>query len=258
MVGTRQVGGGLLRVTLRGPELDGFSALGPTDHIKLFLPDPATGVLHAPWITDDGGLQRPDHGVSISRDYTPLNHVPATANGEASIDIDCVLHKNPGPATRWAAQAAPGQEVVVVGPRGSVLAPTATPHVVLIADETALPAVSRWLELLDPETRITAILQGEDESVEDYLTPNQHARAAIEWLYREDGPGQVYEAVRSLTLDDSTYVWAAGEATELIPVRRHLRRELGFELDQMSVQGYWKRGVVNLDHHAPIDESDPE
>lgn len=27
---------------------------------------------------------------------------------------------------------------------------------------------------------------------------------------------------------------------------------------QVDAHGYWKRGVVALDHHAPLDPSDPE
>ena len=50
--------------------LAGLQAPGPEDHVKVFLPDPATGELHAPWLAPDGGLQRPTGVVSISRDYT--------------------------------------------------------------------------------------------------------------------------------------------------------------------------------------------
>jgi NADPH-dependent ferric siderophore reductase len=50
----------------------------------------------------------------------------------------------------------------------------------------------------------------------------------------------------------------AGEATMLAPLRRYLRRELGLPAEQVSASGYWKRGIVNLDHHAPLDPSDPD
>jgi NADPH-dependent ferric siderophore reductase len=67
------------------------------------------------------------------------------------------------------------------------------------------------------------------------------------------------ESVRSLgAIEPDAYVWAAGEATSLIPVRRYLRHELGLSPEQLAVEGYWKRGVTNLDHHAPIDPTDPD
>jgi len=265
----------IVRITLVGTDtagtdtagtdaLDGFTALGPSDHVKVFFPDPATGVVTAPSIAADG-VRRPTDGVVISRDYTPRAFRPAAGSAAAELDIDFVLHGSGsdlaggGPASAWAAAAAEGDPLAIAGPRGSRLAPDACAHAILIADETALPAFSRWLELLPAGTRITAIVDAADESVEDYLTAEQRQRASVEWLYRIDGPGQLEESVRSLgPIEPDAYVWAAGEATSLIPVRRYLRHELGLSSEQLAVEGYWKRGITNLDHHAPIDPTDPD
>lgn len=260
----------MVRITLAGTAadgadaLDGFTSLGPSDHVKVFFPDPATGVVTAPSIATDG-VRRPTDGVVISRDYTPRAFRPAAGAAAAELDIDFVLHGSAsdlaggGPASAWAASASAGGQLAIAGPRGSRLAPDACAHAILIADETALPALSRWLELLPASTRITAILDAADESVENYLTAEQRQRTSIEWLYRIDGPGQLEESVRSLgALGDDAYVWAAGEATTLIPVRRYLRHELGLSSEQLTVEGYWKRGITNLDHHAPIDPTDPD
>ncbi|WP_308466939.1 siderophore-interacting protein [Rathayibacter soli] len=249
--------------------LDGFASLGPSDHVKVFFPDPATGIVTAPSISADG-VHRPTDGIVISRDYTPRAFRAAADGVPAELDVDFVLHGAPGsraeaetadggPASAWAAAASVGDPLAIAGPRGSRLAPDDAAHAVLIADETALPAFSRWLELLPATTRITAILDVANEDTEHYLTDAQRARASIEWTYREDGSGQLEESVRSLgPIDSDTYVWAAGEATTLVPVRRHLRRTLGLDHDQLTVEGYWRRGITNLDHHAPIDPSDPD
>jgi NADPH-dependent ferric siderophore reductase len=264
----------IVRITLAGTDadgsdaLDGFTALGPSDHVKVFFPDPVTGVVTAPSIAADG-VRRPTDGVVISRDYTPRAFRPAAGSAAGSataeLDIDFVLHgsgsdlADGGPASAWAAAAAEGDPLAIAGPRGSRLAPDACAHAILIADETALPAFSRWLELLPAGTRITAIVDAADESVEEYLTDEQRQRASVEWLYRIDGPGQLEESVRSLgPIEPDAYVWAAGEATSLIPVRRYLRHELGLSSEQLAVEGYWKRGITNLDHHAPIDPTDPD
>lgn len=258
----------MVRVTLIGDALEDFSAPGPTDHVKVFFPDLATGELTIPELRADG-LHRPTDGVIISRDYTPRQFRPAPF-GAAELDIDFVLHapdaahgnpKDPaggGPASAWAAAAHPGDEIAVAGPRGSHLAPRDVSEAVLIADETALPAFTRWLDLLPASTRITALLDVADEEVEPYLTSEQLKRASVEWLYREDGPGQLDEAVRSLDFAPDVYVWAAGEASSLVPVRRYLKHDAGLRPDQLDVQGYWKRGIVNRDHHEPIDPSDPD
>ncbi|NNC12734.1 siderophore-interacting protein [Planctomonas sp. JC2975] len=258
----------MVRVTLIGDALNDFASSGPTDHVKVFFPDPVTGVLTVPELRGDG-IHRPTSGVIISRDYTPQQFRPAPF-GAAELDLDFVLHsptaahgnpKDPaggGPASAWAAAAQPGDEIAVAGPRGSREAPQDVAEAVLIADETALPSFTRWLDLLPETTRITALLDVADEEVEPYLSAEQLARASVEWLYREDGPGQLEEAVRSLELGPDVYVWAAGEASALIPVRRYLKHEAELRPDQLDVQGYWKRGVVNRDHHEPIDPSDPD
>lgn len=278
----------IVRVTLGGPELDGFAADGPEDHVKLFLPDPATGELHAPTMVD-GALQRPTDGVSISRDYTP--RAARHEGGATEVDIELVLHgtgsgdalpddalpddalpgEQAGPAAAWAASVAVGDEVVIAGPRGSRVVPAGITGLLLVADETAIPAASRWVEAVLGEgepgqggIRVDVILDLADESMDAYVDATPLVRASsVERLYRVDAPtdpgAQLLEAVRSFGVpDDGTYVWAAGEAGALVGVRRYLRRELGLGADQVKVDGYWKRGVVNRDHHAPLDPTDPD
>jgi NADPH-dependent ferric siderophore reductase len=253
----RHVVPSIVRVTLTGPELTGFAALGPTDHVKVFLPDPGTGLLTLPEL-DENGLRRPvDGGVIISRDYTPLG-VHVDPDGGTTLDLDFVLHGDEGPASAWAVRAEAGGELGVGGPRGSRLAPTDLERLLVIADETALPATRRWLGLVPPSVPVTALFDVADEDAVGYFE-DADDRVDAEWLFREDGPGQLEESLRSLgPIDERTFVFMAGEATTLIPLRRYLRRELGLPAEQVSASGYWRRGIVNLDHHAPLDPSDPD
>ena len=246
----------IVRVTLSGDELAGFTALGPADHVKLFFPDPATGELTVPDIGAEG-MQRPATGMIISRDYTPLR-VQAAGDGSTTLELDFVLHGDEGPASAWAARAAVGSELGVAGPRGSRLAPADLGRLLVIADETALPATRRWLELVPAAVPVTALFDVADDSVTGYFEGGDE-RVDAEWLLRDEGPGQLDEALRSLgPVDAGTFVFMAGEATTLAPLRRYLRRELGLPAEQVSASGYWKRGIVNLDHHAPLDPSDPD
>ncbi|MCW4457400.1 siderophore-interacting protein [Microbacterium sp. MPKO10] len=248
----------MVRVTVTGESLRGFTADGPNDHVKVFFPNPETGVLTTPEVTAEG-LTRPTDGLILSRDLTPLTFRENNSSGLPELDIDIVVHGDDAPATSFATHAHAGQELGIGGPRGSKLVPDGIARAVLIADETALPAFTRWLRLLPPEVKVTSIVQVYDDDAETYLTAEHRDRTNVEVLYREDGPGQLIEAVRSLgSIDDDTYVWAAGEANELVEVRRHLRRDLKLPKEQVEVEGYWKRGIVNLDHHAPLDPSDPD
>ncbi len=247
------------RITFTGDDLAGFSSLGPGDHMKVFFPDPVTGLLSTPVITPDGAVQRPADAVVIQRDFTPRAFRPAGTGG-AELDVDFVLHGDAGPASAWASRAQPGDEVAIVGPRSSKLPPRGIERLVLVADETALPSASRWLRAMGGDVAVTAFFDVADEAVADYLEDDlRRLASAIEWLPRTDGTGLVEEELRSLgPLDERTFVSMAGEAGGLVPLRRYLRRELGLPADQVAVTGYWRRGVVNLDHHAPIDPTDPD
>jgi NADPH-dependent ferric siderophore reductase len=240
---------GFLRVTLTGDDLGSFTAVGPADHVKLFFPGP-DGVIRTPTFGPDGSRQRPE-GV-ITRDYTPRRH---SADG---LVIDFAVHGGEGPATAWALQAKPGDELVVGGPRGSHLPPTGMTRVVLGSDTSALPALARWIEMLPGDVEILALVELEDEADRAYLEPSHVERARVHWVpATTTGPTGIETAVRSLAFDEHTFVWLAGEAGGLVPVRRHLRRGLGLPKEQVIVDGYWRVGVVALDHHAPLDPFDP-
>ena len=250
---------------LRGSSLATLRAAGPDDHVKVFLPDPATGVLHAPTLTADGALQRPTGVVSISREMTV--RATRTVDGVAEVDVDWVLHGGAdpgapptgdgGPASAWAARAQVGDEVVLAGPTTSRGVPDGVARLLLVGDETGLPALARWVDAVGPDVPVTAIVEIGDD-VDEAFVEDELGRATAEILYRTDGPGQLAEAVRALgPLDADEYVFGAGEATDLVPVRRDLRRS-GARPDQVEVHGYWRRGVVNLDPDAPLDPTDPD
>ena len=94
----------MVRVTLGGPELEGFSSPGADDHVKVFFAEPGAKRPNMPVVGPNGlampeGLAKP-----ASRDYTP-RRFDAKA-GE--LDIDFVLHGE-GPASQWAERTKPGR-----------------------------------------------------------------------------------------------------------------------------------------------------
>lgn len=247
---------GLVRVTVTGDELDGFISTGPTDHSKLYFPHAETGTITAPRVTPDG-VVKPESGTVIARDYTPRAFRPRSEEQEPELDFDFVLHGDDGPAAAWAESVEPGAQIVVGGPRGSRTPPTGATRFILAADETALPALARWIESLAEDIEIVAFAELSNESDAAYLEPAHVHRARVLWLAK--GDGALERAIRNYgPIDEHTFVWAAGEAASLIPIRRYLRRELGLPASQVKIDGYWKAGEAGRDHHAPIDPADPE
>jgi NADPH-dependent ferric siderophore reductase len=244
----------MIRVTLAGPELAGFAAPGPADHVRLFFPDQA-GHLAVPKVTA-AGVEPPERGRPISRDYTPLDYRPSGPGGP-ELDVDFVSHSDPGPASAWAAAAAPGDQLAVGGPRGSLLAPSGIGSAVVLADESALPAARRWLQAL-VRVPVTAVLVVADRRVEGYLADLAGPDRVFRWLTGPDRYSQAERELGALAIKDDTFVFLAGEAGGIVPLRRYLRRGLGLPKEQVDAHGYWKLGVAGLDHHAPLDPADPD
>lgn len=245
----------IARLTFTGDDLADFTATGPGDHVKAFFPHPVTGELLAPKAVGPGedGIIRPD-GQTFPRDFTPLN-VRETADG-VCFDLDFVLHENPGPASAWAEKAVIGDTIVVAGPRGSRGIPEGIDSLVCIVDPTALPAVTRWIAGLPNVSDIEVVADVDPASiewVEEYL----RFSTGRDILVREP-LGGLAQAMLDSEVGAGTYVFVAGEATSLIPVRRAIRDEIGLPREQYTVSGYWRRGEANFDHHGPLDPSEPE
>jgi NADPH-dependent ferric siderophore reductase len=254
-----QVSPAMRRVRVTGADFADFVSGGPADHVKVFFPDPDTGELIAPLPVGPGedGIVRPE-GPMHARDFTPLR-VTRTPEGVA-VDLDFYLHPSPGPASRWAAQAKPGDELVIAGPRGSRGAPQGAARLVLVCDETALPSATRWVAGVPAATAVELIAVADDGGVwiADYLASTSgRADVAVRAVPAGD-PAATVAALAAVDVDASTFVFAAGEASALVPVRRHLKGTLGLPAEQFAVSGYWKRGTSGFDHHAPIDPSDPD
>ncbi|WP_449276928.1 siderophore-interacting protein [Leucobacter sp. GX24907] len=262
---SEEVAPAMLRVTLTGSELEGFTAAGPADHVKVFFPladeHGALGEIVAPQIID-GRPVRPDGPAPIVRDYTPAAFRPGTAGTDPELDIDFFTHGDGGPAVRWAISAQPGDPAVIAGPRGSHLPPEGIERAIIVADETALPAAQRWIATLG-EIPTVGLLSVSDPATRAYLEAEDGAASGVGtaellWFSGPSAATDLETALRAIEIDEHTFVFLAGEATTIMPLRRYLRRELDLTKHQVDAHGYWKRGEANLDHHAPLDPSDPD
>ena len=127
----------MCRITLAGPELDGFVSLAADDHVKLFFPAPGQDKPVLP-VLGESGLVYPDGAARPAmRDYTPRRYDAE----RQELVIEFVLH-SAGPASAWASRAAPGDWIGLGGPKGSRLTPEDYETILLAGDETALPAIA--------------------------------------------------------------------------------------------------------------------
>ncbi|MFD3530557.1 siderophore-interacting protein [Streptomyces sp. NPDC058664] len=249
---TRRLGPSLVRVTFTGDDLKGFAAGGRDQSLSLFLPHPGQEAPALPPLDNPDmyailGAWRamPDDERAVMRSYTVREQRTEPAD---EVDIDFALHEDGGPACRWAAQAKPGDRVVVLGPAVAentgvrFRLPEDADSVLIWADETALPAASAILEWLPAETRAQVFLEVPHSG--DRMELATQADATVTWLVREEGAPSAVDAVRGAELPgEAPYVWIAGESGAVKALRRHFVRERGLDRRRVTFVGYWRKGL---------------
>lgn len=294
VVGVRRLSPSFVRVELGGDCLAGFGVDGPLrdQRFKLVFPG-ASGELpdftgadetwFATW------LDIPAEQRGHMRTYTIRDVVGSGADTRLVVDI--VLHVGDGehgPGSDWAAAAKPGDRVVTLAPKaghpfgGVEFDPGQATDLLLVGDETAVPAVAGILRDLPADARGVAFL--EVPVVQDFLPDVVGPEGvAVNWLAREESPlGQRLHAAVAAHLgvpvpgvievapdevdpdlwetpshsssgeevpEDAVphaglYAWIAGESGMVTGLRRHLVKELGVDRRQVCFMGYWRRGVA--------------
>jgi NADPH-dependent ferric siderophore reductase len=242
---------GYRRITLSGEGLSGITSLSPRDHVKVVIPRNAAATPVVPGKREKGQDAREGEPEQTVRTFSLRRVLPDVKQ----IQIDFVLH-DAGPATAWARQARPGQQVGIVGPRGSKIVHPVFEWFLMIGDETMLPSIARQAEEAGTEISQIACVEVSGSGYDAVLRSTDTLR--VVWADRGDSaPGigtALLDAVRRLELPEGEgYVFAGGEAGVLRPIRRHLIDERGFSPENISMSGHWKLGAANHDHHSPID-----
>ena len=231
----------LIRVTLTGDDLAGFTSAGFDDHAKIFFPDATTGELTLPAMGPEGPVW-PAGGRPTMRDYTPRKY-DAQAN---TLELDFALHEA-GPATQWAEQAKPGDTLGVGGPRGSFIVPSDFDWHLLIGDDTALPAIARRLAELPAGARVVVLAEVDTEA--DQVPFETQAELTLQWVHRkgaEPGLSQgLLDTLKSLKLPPGDFhAWVGCESAIAKALRAHLVGERGANPKWVRASGYWRRGAV--------------
>jgi NADPH-dependent ferric siderophore reductase len=227
----------MARVTLGGPELEGFTVDQPGASVRLLIPSPGTSTLVIPtWNGNEFLL--PDGMRPTIRTFTP-RHVDVE---RLELVLDVVVHDG-GAASTWACNAGAGALAAVSGPgRGYSIHPDATGFL-LAGDETAIPAIAQLLETLPHDKPVQVIIEVADP--EARLPLPEHPLATAEWcdLRPAAVPGTaLLTAVRGVEIGLGASVWAAGEAAAMHRIRSHLFDDRGLARARVTVRGYWKHG----------------
>ncbi len=255
---------GMRRVTLGGEQLAAhiaengypvaaFRSDGFDDEGKLFLKHPDADALIAPKQAD-GVLHWPHHEHLLHRTYTVRRWDPIA--GE--FDLDFVNH-GVGPATTWANTVQPGEKVQWAGPKMSASHPVGADWTLVAGDETALPAIGRWLEVWPDGARGQVFIEVAEASHRQELSVPDGVE--LTWLVRDGAePGTttlLFDALQAAPWwDGDVFAWVAGETLTLIPIRRWLRNEKGLAKENVEVTGYWRRREVVVSDDSGVQDLD--
>ena len=219
----------MLRISFLADDLRDFVSLSADDHVKLFFPV--------------------EGGPDCMRDYTP--RLFDTWRG--TLTIDFALHEA-GVATRWAAAAKAGDTLDIGGPRGSAIIPADFDWYWLIGDETALPAIGRWLEEARPGVAATTIVVVESE--DDIQVISTDAAWTPVWMPRNGGADDVTLLQSALATQEMPagdgFVWIAAEGSVARTLRGYVVERRQHPREWTKAAGYWVRGKA--DTHDRIED----
>ncbi len=227
---------GVVRVTFTGDDLASFGQTKPGGHMKLFFPPAGQPVDLAP------DAPRPP-----SRTFTPRRYDVARAR----LEVEFALHGE-GLASNWAVGARVGDSMLLSGPGGGYPVPEGVRHIVIVADDTAIPAAGMIIEALPRDCEATLLLEISDIGDEREISPLIANRPT--WLHRAPvgaRPGTLLEvAVGALPPQAAdTAWWVACEAAAMRRIRDRLLKERGVAPARLHTRGYWKAGDQNYPDH---------
>ena len=257
------VSASLVKFTFTGPDVSQMATYAPDQRIKLFFPEGGRNLnpLFEIAKLDDHdwcGAYRalPDTQRPAMRTYT----IRALRPEQAEVDVEFVLHGDSGPASRWAMQACPGDRLAMTAPVANAEGPAmgyewkppqSVRRILLIADETALPAAAGILETIDglPLTpKIEALFEVPRS---DDVQPLPQA-ATLHWLARDTEPGcqhgeLLLRALRDIDLQQEI-VSLGGTPASVSNSGEHASTK--DETSQDENAPLWETAI--LDNHAPF------
>ncbi|MBG7153291.1 siderophore-interacting protein [Pseudomonas aeruginosa] len=283
-----QLSPALTRFVFGGPEVAEMKTLAADQRIKIFFPD-ASG--QPPSLPGGSEWYQAYRSVEPARRPPMRTYtIRALRAEQEEVDVEFVLHGENGPASAWATPARIGDRLQLAAPNRQYgddpggyewKPPAGVRHILLIADETALPAVAGILEELAGEAEppvVEAFLEVPGEA--DILDLPAIPGARLHWLPRHQAgihsrngermieaarqarlperevAGGAAQELEDIDIDEeilwelaspesgSFYAWVAGESAAVMAIRRYLVQERGIDKRHLTLMGYWRLGKV--------------
>lgn len=190
------------------------------------------------WFADpDRVADSPRLGRSPKRTFTARWLDPEAE----TMTVDFVLHGS-GPASTWAAGAGVGDTIWSGETKaGYAIAPDAE-HVVLVGDDTAIPAMGAIADAAPEDVRITVVAEVVDRADERPIS--EHRDLDPIWLHRGGDPGAAgmptINLLESLGVPEGAYWWVAGERDVIRTMRDMILGDRGVPRERFSLNAHWR------------------
>lgn len=221
----------MTRLTLEGDVFESWELPDPAASFRLVVPWSSEEPLELPtWNGNEfllGDGTRP-----ALRTFTPLR-----LQGKR-LDVDVVRHQG-GAVSGWADNARLGAQAAVSGVGAGYQFDPATSTMLILGDETAIPAITTILAALPDQVPADVIIETRSAEAQQPLPDNE--QISIRWIRRAGRPGEQLagKVTQRADFEETLRVWAAGEAASMQAIRKHLKAS-GIERQHTHVRGYWK------------------
>ena len=248
VLSSENVSPSLRRVTVGGEGLEDFPWMGFDHWFRLFMRRPHQAQFSLPQLS---GTKWWKEYRAIPEDTRPhcANYTVADFRPEAGeLDIDFVVHRGSdgeleGAAAIWACSVEPGDQLALLDQGIIFDRPDDASEVVIVADESGLPAVAGILKSLPSDT-VGHVIQ-EVPTAHDTRDLAKPDGVTLSWVIRDDahavaGSKALDALRRRSTVDPRGYGFVVGESALATGGRRHLH-SLGLPKSRITFSGFWKR-----------------
>lgn len=186
-------------------------------------------------------VSNPPEGQPISRVYTVRSFNPINAQ----IEIDFVKHEDLSPAMEWLNSAQVGTKIGLIGPRPHFIPNfTAKKHVVMFADDTAVPALYSILNQWELGISADIFIESFEKGIASQLPELEHVK--IHSFHKEQHTSQkgfLLKAAFALENYENITIWAACERNEARALRQFFLEDQQLNKNDVRIAGYWRDGV---------------
>jgi len=238
---TKKITANMQRILLQGDVLADFSHECEGNYIKLLF----NSVGETDLSTMLEG-EKPTMRTYTIRRFSPIDR---------TIEIDFVRHITQdlqcGFAARWALNAKKGDTINIVGPGTIKDMNTDVDWFLMVADMTALPALSTKIKKLPKNAKGYAVIKVIETN--DIQLIEAPINFKITWITEEES---LTDKVKSLTwLQGTASVWTACEFDSMRQLRSYFGNEKQVAHKNIYISSYWKKGVSE-DGHKVIKKQD--